>query len=95
MREYPSLRNSILIGKHTYQEAVDYLAGRVEVDYHDSDDSLSGEQLRERLGDKQGATCRPLHRIDAALMDAASSVRVVSNLAGERPPNIVNPEVLD
>ena len=81
MREYPSLRNSILISKHIYQEAVDFLAGRVEVDYNDSDESLPVEQLRARLGDKQGVICQLTDHIDAALMDAVPNLRVVSNVA--------------
>jgi glyoxylate reductase len=81
MQEYASVQPAILISKHIYQEAVDYLAGRVAVDYNDSDESLPAEQLRARLADKQGVICQLTDRIDAGLMDAVPNVRVVSNVA--------------
>ncbi|MYG02523.1 MAG: D-glycerate dehydrogenase [Acidobacteriia bacterium] len=81
MREYPSVPHSVLVSKHIYREAIDHLAGRVAVDYNDSDESLSGEQLRARLGGKHGVICQLTDHIDASLLDAAPSVRVVSNIA--------------
>lgn len=81
MQEYPSVQSAILISKHIYQEAVDYLAGRVAVDYNDSDESLPAEHLQARLADKQGVICQLTDRIDADLMDAVPNVRVVSNVA--------------
>ena len=72
---------SVLVSKHVYQEAIDHLEGRVAVDYNDSDESLSGERLRDRLGGKQGVICQLTDRIDAPLLDAVPNVRVVSNIA--------------
>lgn len=81
VREYPTVPRSVLVSKHVYREAIDHLAGRVAVDYNDSDESLSGGQLRARLGGKQGVICQLTDRIDAALLDAVPNVRVVSNIA--------------
>ena len=81
MREYPSVLGSVLVSKHIYREAIDYLAGRVAVEYNDSDESLSSEQLRARLGGKHGVICQLTDRIDAPLLDAVPNVRVVSNIA--------------
>ena len=75
------MQHEVLISKHIYQEAVDYLASRVRVDYHDSDDGLPGGDLRARLAGKAGLVCQLTDRIDAALLDAAPSVKVVSNVA--------------
>lgn len=75
------MQHEVLISKHIYQEAVDYLASRVRVDYHDSDDGLPGGELRARLAGKAGLVCQLTDRIDAALLDAAPSVKVVSNVA--------------
>ena len=72
---------SVLVSKHVYQEAIGHLEGRVAVDYNDSAESLSGEQLRDRLGGKQGVICQLTDRIDAPLLDAVPNVRVVSNIA--------------
>ncbi len=75
------MQHSILISKHVYKEAVDYLAARAVVDYNDSDESLPAGQLRLRLAGKQGLVCQLTDRIDAGLLDAVPSVRVVSNVA--------------
>ena len=75
------MQHSVLISKHIYQEAVDYLEGRVRLDYHDSDDGLPAADLRARLGDKDGLICQLTDRVDAALMDAVPNVTVVSNVA--------------
>lgn len=75
------MQHEVLISKHIYQEAVDYLASRVRVDYHDSDDGLPGGDLRGRLAGKAGLVCQLTDRIDAALLDASPSVKVVSNVA--------------
>lgn len=75
------MQHEVLISKHIYQEAVDYLASRARVDYHDSDDGLPGDDLRVRLAGKDGLVCQLTDRIDAALLDAAPSVKVVSNVA--------------
>ncbi|MCY4186891.1 MAG: D-glycerate dehydrogenase [Bryobacterales bacterium] len=75
------MQHSILISKHVYKEAADYLAARAVVDYNDSDESLPAGQLRLRLAGKQGLICQLTDRIDAGLLDAAPSVKVVSNVA--------------
>ncbi|MCY4595353.1 MAG: D-glycerate dehydrogenase [Bryobacterales bacterium] len=75
------MQRAVLISKHIYREAVDYLAGRVQLDYHDSDDGLPSAELLARLVDKDGLICQLTDRIDVALMDAVPNVRVVSNVA--------------
>ncbi len=75
------MQRAVLISKHIYREAVDYLTGRVELDYHDSDDGLPPADLLTRLVDKDGLICQLTDRIDGALMDAVPNVRVVSNVA--------------
>lgn len=75
------MRQSVLISKHVYQEAVDYLADRVRLDYHNSDESLLADDLRARLAGKDGVVCQLTDRIDSSLMDAVPTVRVVSNVA--------------
>ncbi len=71
----------VLISKHIYQEAVDHLEGLTDVDYHDSDVSLAAKDLRARLEGKRGLVCQLTDRVDAGLMDAADTLRVVSNVA--------------
>ncbi len=75
------MQRAVLISKHIYSDAVDYLRGRVRLDYHDSDEGLPAAELRARLGDKDGLICQLTDSVDAALMDAVPNVRVVSNVA--------------
>ena len=76
-----SMRHSVLISKHIYQEAVDYLSGRVDLDYHDSDEGLSAADLRARLAGRDGLICQLTDRVDSTLMDSVPNVRVISNVA--------------
>ena len=75
------MQPAVLISKHIYREAVDYLAGRVQLDYHDSDDGLPPADLLARLAHKDGLICQLTDRIDSGLLDAVPNVKVVSNVA--------------
>ena len=75
------MQPTVLISKHIYREAVDYLAGRVQLDYHDSDDGLPHADLLARLADRDGLICQLTDRIDSGLLDAVPNVRIVSNVA--------------
>lgn len=72
---------SVLISKHVYQEAIDLLAGSLCLDYHDCSESMPARELRRRLVGKDGLVCQLTDQIDGALMDAAPSVKIVSNVA--------------
>lgn len=75
------MQHSVLISKHIFREAVDLLEGRVRLDYHDSDEGLPPQELRNRLTAKDGLICQLTDRIDSELMDAVPNVRIVSNVA--------------
>ncbi len=45
------------------------------------DAAIGPDELRARLGDKQALMCLLTDRIDAAVMDAAPSLRIVANIA--------------
>lgn len=75
------MRRTVLISKHIYQEAVDHLIARVDVQYNDSDESLPAEELRTRVAGKDGLVCQLTDRIGPSLLDSAEGLRVVSNVA--------------
>ena len=75
------MRPKILITKHIYPEAVEYLRQRLEVEYHDSGEGYPPEQLLERLADKQGVVSQLTDRFPAALLDQLPGLRVISNVA--------------
>lgn len=72
---------SVLVSKHIYEEAVTFLRKSVRVDFHDSDEGLSAPELQQRLNGKAGLVCQLTDRVDAALLDAAPGIKVVSNVA--------------
>ncbi len=75
------MQAKVLVSKHIYAEAVDFLASRAELDYHDSDESLAPADLAARLDGKQGLVCQLTDKITPALMEAAPELKVVSNVA--------------
>ncbi|MDE0102535.1 MAG: D-glycerate dehydrogenase [Bryobacterales bacterium] len=75
------MRRTVLISKHIYQEAVDQLIARADVDYNNSDESLPAEELRRRVAGKHGLVCQLTDRIGPSLLDSAEGLRVVSNVA--------------
>ncbi|HVX65793.1 MAG TPA: D-glycerate dehydrogenase, partial [Bryobacteraceae bacterium] len=71
----------VLITKRISPEAVEFLKRRVEVDYADSDDGLTPEQLIGRARGKQGIVSQLTDRLDAAQLARLDGVRVIANLA--------------
>ncbi len=75
------MNNRILISRHVFPEAIDILEAAGDLQYNDSSDGLSAEELRAAVRDKQALVCQLTDRIDAALMDAGKELRVISNVA--------------
>jgi lactate dehydrogenase-like 2-hydroxyacid dehydrogenase len=71
----------VLITKRISPEAVEFLKQRVEVDYADSDDGLTPEELTRRASGKQGIVSQLTDRLDAAQLAKLDGVRVIANLA--------------
>jgi lactate dehydrogenase-like 2-hydroxyacid dehydrogenase len=74
-------RPQVLITKRISPEAVEFLKQRVDVDYVDSDDGLSAEELTERARGKQGIVCQLTDRFDEAQFAKLEGVRVLANVA--------------
>jgi lactate dehydrogenase-like 2-hydroxyacid dehydrogenase len=72
----------ILVTRATFQEIVDKLRERFEVEDNQKDDAPWGaDELRRRLADKDGVLPTGSDRIDAALLDAAPRLKAVCNIA--------------
>ena len=67
--------------KRVYAEAIEYLRQRCEVEYVDSDDGLTAEQLRDRVRGKQAIVSQLTDRFDRAVMGGLEGVRVLANVA--------------
>jgi lactate dehydrogenase-like 2-hydroxyacid dehydrogenase len=70
-----------LVTKRIYSEAVEFLRRHAEVDYAESDDGLSAEELLVRARGKQGLVSQLTDKFTAAVMDQLDEVRVIANVA--------------
>jgi len=75
------MKPKILVTRHVYPEAIDILQAHVEVEYNDSPDGFAPDRLRVAVADKQAIVCQLTDHIDADVMDAAASLRVIANVA--------------
>ena len=71
----------VFVTRRLQQEVLDRLHARYRVDLWDSDMPPDYDSLRERAALADGVLCLLTDRIDAALLEAAPSLRVVSNMA--------------
>ncbi len=75
------MRPRILVTRHVFPEAITILEQAGDVQYNDTSDGLSADELKAAAADKQAIVCQLTDRIDAALMDAASDLKVIANVA--------------
>jgi glyoxylate/hydroxypyruvate/2-ketogluconate reductase len=72
----------ILVTRATFDEVIDKLRERFEVEDNQKDDApWSADELRRRLADKDGALASGADRIDASIVDAAPKLKAVCNVA--------------
>ncbi len=71
----------VLVTRRIPQPGLDLLAGQCDVDLWDSDLPIPRDALLQRIGDKDGLLCLLTDRIDDELLDAASNLKVVSQMA--------------
>src|SRR5207247_4160134 len=67
--------------KRMSPEAIELLKQHVEVDYADSDDGLSAEELMKRIRGKQGVVSQLTDQFTAAVIDQLEEVRIIANVA--------------
>jgi lactate dehydrogenase-like 2-hydroxyacid dehydrogenase len=76
------VRQKILVTRATFEDVVDKLRERFDVEDNQKDDApWSAEELRRRVADKDGLLPTGSDRIDAALLDAAPRLKAVCNIA--------------
>jgi glyoxylate/hydroxypyruvate/2-ketogluconate reductase len=72
----------ILVCRQTFDEVIEALSGRFDVEHNQKDDApWSADELRRRLADKDGALTSGADRIDASIVDAAPKLKAVCNVA--------------
>jgi len=78
---YHPMKNHVLVTKRIYPEAIELLKQHADVDYVDSDDGLSPEELSRRIQGKQAVISQLTDRFDAAAIEKLEGVRSISNVA--------------
>jgi lactate dehydrogenase-like 2-hydroxyacid dehydrogenase len=71
----------VLVTKRIYPEAIDFLRGRVDLDYEDTYEGLAPDQLLARAKGKQAIVSQLTDRFDASVIAALSGVRAIANVA--------------
>ncbi len=75
------MKPGILVSRHVYPEAIDILSACGDVQYNDSSEGLGADGLAAAAADKQAIVSQLTDRMDARLMDAASGLKVIANVA--------------
>jgi glyoxylate reductase len=75
------VRPSVLITKRIYPQAVELLRSRCEVDYEESDDGLTAEQLRQRLRGKQAVVSQLTDKFTREVIAGLDGLRIIANVA--------------
>ncbi|MDU7925616.1 MAG: hydroxyacid dehydrogenase, partial [Finegoldia magna] len=69
----------ILITNRIPEEIIKKYEENFEVDYHDSLDFLSKEELKTRIKDAEGLVCPLSEKIDSEIIDAAKYLKIIAN----------------
>ncbi len=75
------MKPKVLVTKRVFPAAIEYLRGRVELEYHEADEGYPPDVLVEKLRDKQGVVSQLTDKFTAAVMDQLSGLKVISNVA--------------
>lgn len=75
------MKPAVLVTKRIFPEAVELLRRHAEVDYVDSDDGLSPEELEARSRDKHGIVSQLTDKFTAERIEQLDGVRVIANVA--------------
>ena len=71
----------VLITKRIYPEAIEFLKQHAEVDYAESDDGLTADQLMERIRGKQGVVSQLTDKFSAPVIEKLDGIRIIANVA--------------
>lgn len=75
------MKPHVLVTKRIYPEAIEYLREHCQVDYADSDDGLSAEELKERMAGKQAIVSQLIDKFTGPVIDSLDGVKIIANVA--------------
>src|SRR5690349_17552597 len=71
----------VLVTKRIYPEAIEFLKQHAELDYAESDDGLSADELRERIRGKQAVVSQLTDKFSAPVIEQLDGLRIIANVA--------------
>jgi gluconate 2-dehydrogenase len=75
------MKPKILVTREVFDETLDYLAQHCEVESNQQDLPLTAMALAQRLADKEGVMCALTDRIDRAVLESNTRLKIVANIA--------------
>lgn len=75
------MKPRVLVSRHIYPQAIEYLREHVELDYNDSNQAYSPGQLVDKLKGKAGVVSQVIDKFTAGVMDQLPDLKVISNIA--------------
>lgn len=75
------MKPAVLVTKRVYPQAIDFLKQHADVDYCDSDDGLTADELARRLEGKQAVVSQLTDKFSAPVIASLRGIRVISNVA--------------
>lgn len=75
------MKNKVLVTKRIYPEAVELLRQHAEVEYVDSDDGLSAQELARRIAGKQAVVSQLMDKFSAPVIDTLEGLKIIANVA--------------
>ena len=75
------MKSHILVTKRIYPEAIEFLKEHCEVDYVDSDDGLTADELKQRVRGKRGIVSQLTDKFSAEVIDSLDGVKIIANVA--------------
>jgi lactate dehydrogenase-like 2-hydroxyacid dehydrogenase len=76
-----SMKPAVLVTKRIFPEAIAFLKEHAELDYAESDDGLSAEELAVRIRGKQAVVSQLMNKFTPEVLATLEGIRVIANVA--------------
>src|ERR1700741_1753024 len=75
------MKPKVLVTREVFDETLEFISRHCDVEANQQDIALTPDALAQKLADKDGVVCCLTDRIDAALLERCSRLKVVANIA--------------
>src|SRR5450631_3843196 len=76
-----SMKPAVLVTKRIYPQAIAYLKEHAELDYAESDDGMTADQLAVRIRGKQAVVSQLMDKFTPEVLASLDGIKVISNVA--------------